>query len=1725
MSSDKTSEKSLVLQRGQIKASLTRFSNHVSSLAGKKVVDVNNLQRRIADAEPLLKEFNDIQSAIEQQTETIDDSQREEFENTYYESISKANDLILKHKPKALPETRNSDLPSQIRLPRIDLPKFDGNYERWFPFYDTFVAVIHSSSDLSEIEKFHYLKSSLTGEAKGLLQSLETSSANYTVAWQLLQSRYDNKRIIAKTHIRLLFDIPAIHKETAVGLRKIVDDTRKHLQALKSLKRPTDSWDDLVVYLVGTKLDQTTIKEWESTLSSTYPKLDDLLKFLDQKCQTLESMNKQQSSGLSTSVASQRSKVRSSANHVSAQVQCCSLCNANHNLSQCPVWLNMSVEKRFDEVKSRKLCINCLKPNHSVSNCKSPRCKVCNKSHHALLHIFEFSRDVALLNKAATENNFVNKNAEFPKTTDKSTMLSSNYAVDNVSNSSEVVLSTALIHVTDMEGNIHVCRALLDCGSQSNFIRKDLFNKLRLPSIKSNISVTGIGQLSSAVNIAARVRISSRYNGYTTILNCLVLDNITENLPLVSLNRSNIELPPGIKLADPDFSSSSPIEMLIGADTFWNLLCVGQIKSQHHPLLQKTHLGWLVAGRMPTINDRDKVDKKHVCNIATTSSVTDILEKFWILEERSYPKQNLTNQELQCQKHFKDNVVQDNSGRFIVKLPFKNDFTPKLENNRDQALKRFYSMERKLERQPSLRVQYNEFMKEYLSLGHMSLVSKVDECNSAFYLPHHFVLKDSSVTTKLRVVFDASAKSASGVSLNDVLLKGPVLQDDVFSILLRFRQHQLVITADITKMYRQILLYKDHRRYQRIFWRNTPHDEVFTYELNTVTYGTAPASFLAVGCLHELAIEAESTYPLGSRIIRSDFYMDDLLTGANTESEAAQIRDEVISILSRGGFELRKWSSNSDNLLEGIPNQTDTPFLRMDKEETAKTLGILWNSSQDVFQFSVSTFDTRRRISKRNILSDIARVFDPLGLINPIIVNAKILMQKLWQLKIDWDESVPLDIHTSWFQYRQQLPELNNLAIPRKIISSPSYVSLELHGFCDASERAYGACLYLRCVDINGCVATSLMASKSRVAPLKVVSLPRLELCGAVLLAQLSVKVVESLNIQFDRSYFWTDSRIALAWITSESKRWTTFVANRVGEIQKLTDIGDWRHVVSEENPSDILSRGATPRQLINSHLWWQGPSWLLKSSDEWPINHVDVSELDIPEQRRIVSNCAIAHSVQFIDRFSSFSRLLRSVAYCLRFIRNCKMPAAQRIFGFLTREEIAMAKQTLIKCVQEHEFAVEIKALKKGKSIPTESKLLSLNPFVDDDGIVRVGGRIRSSELAYSAKHQILIPAKHPFTRLLIRYFHCISLHSGVEGTLAAIRQEYWPIAGRSTVRGIVRECVTCFKVNPRLSQTLMGSLPKHRSSIAMPFVNCGIDYCGPFHLKTSNRRNAPIQKAYGAIFVCCATTAIHCELVTSLSTEAFIAALKRFIARRGKVQNMYSDNGTNFVGANNELKKIHQQHMKDCDKINTAFAQEGIKWHFIPPNSPHFGGLWEASVKSVKRHLKKIAGNANLNYEELYTLLVQIEAILNSRPITPISSDPSDFEYLTPGHFLIGRPLTAVVEENFSCTPFNRLSSWERIQQMRQHFWSRWQREYLSRFQQRTKWKNSKGPPVNVGQLVVIQDDNAPPLQWKMGRITSVHPGEDGVVRVATVKTQCGEVRRAITRLCVLPINDFSA
>ncbi|XP_028156849.1 uncharacterized protein LOC114350305 isoform X2 [Ostrinia furnacalis] len=1106
--------------------------------------------------------------------------------------------------------------------------------------------------------------------------------------------------------------------------------------------------------------------------------------------------------------------------------------------------------------------------------------------------------------------------ATLPTCTPDNVVLSSDTTTIHHATSSHILLSTALVKVVS-EGKRFDARILLDNGSTANFITSSFCDRLRLPRRSASSTVTGINSQSSISTQSCNLVMESFDGNYKAEINCFILPEITKTLPSSLIDIAKIPIPSSIILADPCFHIPSAIDILVGAEIFWSVLgnaCINLGKNQ--PKLCDTKLGWIVSGPAVALNSHPSSPKQsHSCNFSSSELNANVC-KFWELDSIS-PKHYLSQEERACENSFHANTTRDGSGRFVVTLPLK-DSPAALGDSYEMAKRRFLSLERRFQRDPGFRDRYIAFMREYEDLGHMT-----ENCppgrplsNGNYFLPHHGVIKESSTTTKLRVVFDASAATTSGVSLNDILMVGPTVQDDLLSILLRFRQHKYVISGDIEKMYRAIDVTNSQRSLQQIIFRADPKHPLKTYSLNTVTYGTASAPYLATKCLVSLAATATSEAVKSS--IERDFYVDDYLSGGNSIAGVVELGKDVISILASANFHLRKWQSNSPEVLAQITNSSEvsnTLNLSENKNVSSKTLGLHWLCDSDSLSFSIN-IDINKPITKRNILSVISQIFDPLGLVGPCVVGAKILMQKLWVARCDWDDNVSQEMGDLWLSFIDTLTNLNTLIIPRWISCDES-IKHEIHVFTDASERAYGACIYVRSVDGQGSARVQLLVSKNRVAPIKPTTIPRLELCGALLGTRLCTKVMSSLTMPIHECYYWCDSTIVLCWIAMSPNMLKPFVRHRVDEIQESTTGHTWSYVPSKDNPADLVSRGLKADLISECSLWWSGPQFLTKHQTHWPkMPNVQVKQ-DLPE---IVSNQVIDESdsnshlislhqshnnsviTRLIHKYSNLNKLQRIMAYVRRFIYNLKNKE-NKITDSLTIGEMNDSLKILIHTAQMEMFPQEYTMLKSGKSLPRKNRLVSLSPFIGDDDVIRVGGRLDNSPYDYNVKHPTLLCSRHHLTKLIFVKFHLDLLHAGPQSLLANIRQSYWPLGGRNLSKLIVRQCIKCFRYKASNTQPTMGQLPTARTELEFPFLNCSVDYAGPVFIADRKGRGCKLIKSYLCIFVCLAVKAVHIELVTDLTKEAYLAALNRFVARRGKPRSILSDNGTNFVGASNDL------------------------------------------------------------------------------------------------------------------------------------------------------------------------------------------------------------------------------
>lgn len=1634
-------------------------------------------------------------------------------EDNYTETKANILDLIKPGEAKLL-SPKESVLP-QVKLPKIQLPTFSGNYEDWPTYKDLFNSLVHENSSLSKVQKLHYLKLSVTDEAGTLLKHIQVTEANYDQARKMLINRFDNKRLIIASILKRMFNQKKMQNQTANHIKSLLDTTVECLNNLKNQEIDVNSWDPIVIFLLVQKLDSESHKEWEEYASKNHenelPSFATLKKFLETKFRTLELIS-----------SKERPAVRSSYHASTTSEFKCPMCNDNHALCHCKEFGKIDPSQRSNFVRNNSICFNCLVPGHAVKSCRlSTSCRICRRRHHTLLHEPRLTNNVGGSSQDIEQPHVLHCNEEEIDDVQVNTVMTSRNST--TAKTSTALLATAVVIVKNKEGYSTILRALVDPGSQGCLITEKAAQILKCTRHSIKGTILGVGSTSSRVKHFVHVEILSRCQTDCNlkIKAYVISKQLTAQIPTQTLPSQSWSHLRGLTLADSEYHTPGPIDLLLGVDEYAQILQNDVIKGPPgSPCAQKTTLGWILFGNV--YNDVS-LDQSIVV-MHQQIEVDDLLKILW--EQDIDNKRKLTEEEETCEKIYTDTYTRNKDGRYVVNLPLKIKPPRAVKGNtRSIALKRLIELKRKLERNPKLKESYTKVLTEYLQLGHMEEVPGHESENVAVYLPHHAVVREDKETSKVRVVFDASSKGLTGVSLNDDLMTGPLLQEDLRSIILRWRKHKICFTGDIEKMYRMILVRKEHADFQRILWYE--NDLVKEYRLLTVTFGTTAAPYLAVKTLKQIAADEGENYTVASKILNEDFYVDDVMSGFDSVEEAIEACKQLQTILEKGGMTLKKWSSNSLEFLKSINPElvsTNAKF-NITIDGTVKALGLSWNLKEDNFHYSLNFPPMPKNITKRTILADLQRLFDPLGWIAPAVVSAKMLIQQLWLEGVKWDDKIEDRLEKRWIAIREDLINVERVKVNRWLNTYQlANDKLSLHGFCDASKHAIAAVVYSRVENPDGSFMVSIVAARTKVAPIKPVTLPRLELCGAVLLAKLLHHVAKAMRVSPSQTYAWTDSSVALAWLFGEPSRWKPFVANRVVEILEYINNNQWHHVRSEHNPADVASRGSTISELLKNTLWWQGPEWLSHKRLEFnkPNAATDL------EQKKTINIFLTINTEENkikpiinIESFESLTELKNVITYCRRFLHSKKWPHVDKA---LTVEELDKSLKIFLRRAQTEDFMEEIKRLKERKAVKQKSFLKSLNPYLDEENLLRVGGRLRHANLSAENKNPIILSKNNPLTLLIVADAHRNTLHGGLQLMLSYLRTRYWIIKAKSAVKNHIHKCIVCAKIRAKSINQIMGDLPKVRVSPARAFLHSGVDFAGPYNILMSRGRGMRTIKSYIAIFICMCTKAIHIELVGDLTSQSFIAAFRRFVARRGRCLHLWSDQGRNFVGANKELVDTWiEARLNFKNDIANLLVQDGTQWHFVPPYSPNFGGLWEAGVKSIKFHLKRIL-TTTLTYEELSTVLCQVEACLNSRPLCPIDDeDVENVNPLTPAHFLIGEPTVIVPSPDLRQVTVNHLARWQYLQKLVADFWHKWRDEYLTRLQQRPKWIKER-TEFDVGDIVLVKQDNVPPGKWLMGRIIAKHPGLDTRTRVYSVKIGETITKRCVTKLCHLPINSSS-
>ncbi|XP_031333985.1 uncharacterized protein LOC116163998 [Photinus pyralis] len=829
----------------------------------------------------------------------------------------------IQEKLKMLTKKASIKATNNIELPKIKIPTFRSGYDNWAPFHDLFEKLIHSNEKLSNAEKMHYLKGHVDGEAARLIQHLMISEQNYVTAWKILQNRYNNKRLMVNTLLDRILEFSKMETAKASRLKWLHDTIHECLETISNLGMDTSSWGPMVIRITTKKWDSETNRLFEQSLKqpNEIPALGEVMQFMQTRFQSLEASGSMQSKDASPRYTWGNTSTIS-----------CHYCQQEHRLEQCLKFKGLSINDRNKEVRERKICFRCLKHNSEEKCYSAYRCAECGYPHHTLLHQpYKPIAERATQASTRTSHTTVSKrNCQTQK------------------ENQEVLLATAIVQAQDLTGVQQLLRVLVDPGSQASFITEKAAQQLKLPRQKANARVSGIGgydhtNAKTKITVQLHPRQPSEYELTTELI---ILTKITENLPLASFEM-NKDPWKNVLLADPTLNNSGPIDILLGAEEYAKIILPGVMK-EGKLVGQQTEFGWVISGQT-----KHGVNQGYqILGMVSTMEEETQLSKYWEIEEATMAN-GFNEEDKKCEDHYKANTTRSPDGRYTVKIPFKKN-SIKWGRSRPLAIARLLQLEKKLAANDKMREEYNAFLQEYLDLGHMEMVQAHSIEGTRYYIPHQPVIKESSTTTKMRVVFDASAKTTTSGSLNEMMYVGPRLQPDIADILLRWRKHQYAFTADIKKMYRQIRIHQDDRQFQTIVWRFERNQPIREYQLNTVTYGTAAAPYLAIKTLQQLAEDEKEEYPYAARVTLQDFYVDDILSGANSIPQVVQLQKELTNMLKKGGFQLHKWAANKEETLTTIPMEARDPAVaEFNNDDQIKSLGIRWIPNQDIFTFKL----------------------------------------------------------------------------------------------------------------------------------------------------------------------------------------------------------------------------------------------------------------------------------------------------------------------------------------------------------------------------------------------------------------------------------------------------------------------------------------------------------------------------------------------------------------------------------------------------------------------------------------------------------------------------------------------------------------------------------------------------------------------------------------------------
>ncbi|XP_055590943.1 uncharacterized protein LOC129743023 [Uranotaenia lowii] len=1633
-----------------------------------------------------------------------------------------------------------------------DLPLFSGNPEEWPMFFSTFESTTRMCG-YTDDENMIRLRNCLKGDAFAAVRSFLLHPKTVNRAMDALKLKFGQPRFIIESLKDKVLAIPPVDPESMNAMVDFALDVQNLTVTIdacgrKELKQDASLLNSLVSKLPGpmqlqwAKHSRSIRKVNLKTFGKWIYEIGEDACLVSKPRQTKASSHNQEPRRRTKAYVNAHVEHQgeyhahlpggstSSAGARRAYPTACIVCRGScASLANCQGFRELSYDGRWAITREAKMCRKCLKRHRG--GCVSRNCGVngCSCKHHPLLH-----------KQLNPESAPMQPNSEStPIQTGDNAQREERSCNTHLSGSSAVLFRYVPV-VVHGNGIVIQCYAFLDDGSSLTLMDQDLADELNLKGELRPLGLKWTGGTyrtednSQIVSLDVSGLKGKRYH-LEDVRTVEELQLPSQTLDVTQLQRDN----PYLRGIPVDSYTDVRPRLLIGVQhANATLVRKSREGESGQPIAVKTNLGWTIYGGAPTGESHSMVHYTYhvyACDNQTEDDADEKLDRavkdFFSLESLGITAPTKTMRSADDERALKllRELTKFDGERYTTGLLWRYNITH-LPDSKPMALKRFLNLERRMAKDPELRGVLQQKLADYVTKGYVRKLTKEEleeNHERVWYLPVFPVINPNK-PGKIRLVWDAAATTHE-VSLNSLLLTGPDLTTPLVSVLFKFREHRFGICGDIREMFHQVGIRGEDQHSQRFLWREERElGEPSVYVMQVMTFGACCSPSSAQYVKNMNAERFSEQFPAASAAIVQCTYVDDMLCSTETEEEAIELAKTVWDINNRGGFEIRNWMSNSVGILSALRGDScaEKSLDLSSSLATEKVLGMWWCTKTDCFTYKINwdrlgreLLEGNRCPTKREVLRTLMTIYDPLGLIAHFLMFLKVLLQEIWRTRVGWDENIDDKCFEKWRKWLHLLPNVENVSIPRCYRMSSSidhHTEIQLHTFVDASENGTAAAVYLRFVEGDN-IECSLVTAKSRVAPLKYLSIPRLELQAAVIGARLAAFVMQGLSIKVARRVFWSDSRNVIAWIRADHRKYNAFVAARVSELLDLTSVSSWKWVPTKWNVADEGTKWQCQPSLTNDSRWFKAPEFLWQAEKEWPDTPEKLTE-PVEELRA----CVNAHfqtesEIIPVKDFSTWRRLVNTTAYVFRYLRQLRPKKFTRTIEILSSEEIHQAEDYLLRTAQQDVFRTELNILRRddrNATIPKQSQLYKLNPFIDEKGLLRMHGRTGACKfLAVEIANPIILPRDHPITNLIVESYHQKFHHQNHESVINEVRQKYCISCLRRVYAKVRSNCQRCKLREARPRPPAMADLPKCRlAAFVRPFTHTGIDYFGPMEVAIGRR----VEKRWGVLLTCLTIRGAYLDLASSLTTSSCIMVIRNFIVRRGTPSVFYSDRGTNFIGADRELKQALQD--VDQHKMAQEFVSATTTWCFNPPAAPHMGGSWERLVQSVKRTLVELQLPHRPKEEELRSALVEIEGIINARPLTHVPIEDDAAPALTPNHWLLGssdgfKPWTELEVNSIALS-----RGWHLSQQIANHFWKRWLREYLPEITRRSKWHQNV-PPIKEGDIVVIVDSELPRNCWPKGRVIGT-VNRDGQVRTVTIKTAKGVYERPAVKVAVIDV-----